>query len=140
MLSAKRLQPIQQLSEQREDAAAEALAEARRQLAQRETQLRELENYREPAGSITSVELLLNREAFRLKLNEAIAQQRRAIELSRRLVEQQRQRWIASHQQTQVYDHLAERSREHERRCSEQRAQRDLDELALRGAASGSAL
>ena len=137
MLSAKRLQPIQQLSEQREDAAAEALAEARRQLAQRENQLRDLENYREPAGSVTSVELLLNREAFRLKLNEAIAQQRRAIEQSRRVVEQQRQRWLASHRQTQVYDHLAERSREHERHRDEQRAQRDLDELALRGAATG---
>ena len=139
MLSAKRLQPIQQLSEQREDAAAEALAEARRQLAQRENQLRELENYREPAGALTSVELLLNREAFRLKLNEAIAQQRRAIEQSRRLVEQQRQRWLASHRQTQVYDYLAERSRDHERHRDEQRAQRDLDELALRGAVSGPA-
>ncbi len=137
MLTAKRLQPIQTLSEQREDAAAAALTEARKVLAQRESQLRDLLNYREPVSSFTNVEMLRNREAFRAKLGEAIVQQQRVIEQQKRVVEQQRLKWLASHQQTQLYDKLAERSIHHEQQRLERRAQRDLDELALRNAQGG---
>lgn len=137
MLDAKRLQPIRQLCEQREDAAAEALAEARRVLALRESQLRELENYREPTLAAATIESLRNREAFRLKLAEAIVQQRRAIELQKRQVEQQRRHWIDSRRESDLYDKLAQRSLDHERARLERRAQRDLDELALRVVVSG---
>jgi flagellar FliJ protein len=132
MLNTKRLQPIQQLNEQRQDAAATALADAQRLLATREAQLRELENYREPSTPVTNVEQLRNREAFRLKIAEAIGQQKRAIEQARKLVEQQRQRWMASRQQTRLYDKLAETAAASEQQTLERRAQKELDELALR--------
>lgn len=134
MLEQKRLEPIHDLAEQREDAAARDLGEARKLLALRENQLRELENYQEPPLAATGVEMLRNREAFRLRLAEAITQQRRAVELARRHVETQRQLWIASHRQTELYDKLIVRARRHERAQQERRDQLDLDELALRAA------
>jgi flagellar FliJ protein len=132
MLEQKRLVPIQELAEKREDEAARDLNEARKTLALREHQLRELENYQEPPSTTASVEMLRNREAFRLKLAEAISQQRRAVELAKRHVETQRQRWIATHQQTELYDKLVDRARLHEQVRQDKREQRDLDELALR--------
>ncbi|WP_428309444.1 flagellar export protein FliJ [Hydrocarboniphaga sp.] len=136
MLEQKRLVPIQELAEKREDEAARDLNEARKSLALRENQLRELENYREPPSTTASVEMLRNREAFRLKLAEAIIQQRRAVDLARRNVETQRQRWIATHRQTELYDKLIDRARIHEQAQQDKREQRDLDELALRMAAA----
>lgn len=133
MLEQKRLMPIQELAEKREDEAARDLSEARKVLALRENQLRELENYQEPPSTTASVEMLRNREAFRLKLAEAISQQRRAVELARRTAEAQRQRWIATHRQTELYDKLIDRARLHEQARQDKREQRDLDELALRG-------
>ena len=138
MLEQKRLVPIQELAEKREDEAARDLSEARKVLALRENQLRELENYQEPPSTTASVEMLRNREAFRLKLAEAINQQRRAVELAKRTVEAQRQRWIATHRQTELYDKLIDRARLHEQARQDKREQRDLDELALRSAAARS--
>ncbi|MDB5969841.1 MAG: fliJ [Hydrocarboniphaga sp.] len=132
MLEEQRLVPIQELAEKREDDAARDLNEARKALTLRETQLRELENYREPPATAVSAEMLRNREAFRLRLSEAICQQRRAVELARRNVETQRQRWIGSHHQTQLYDKLIDRARTHEQTQQDRRDQRDLDEIALR--------
>lgn len=135
MLKQKRLEPIHDLAERREDEVARELSEARQQLALREAQLRELEGYREPSTAAISAEMLRNREAFRLRLADAIVQQRRVVELARRHVEQIRQRWLASHQQTQLYDKLIDRARTHEQAEQDRRAQRELDELALRASA-----
>lgn len=132
MLEQKRLVPIRELAEKREDEAARDLNEARKLLVLRESQLRELENYREPPSTLAGVEMLRNREAFRLRLAEAITQQRRAVELARRNVETQRQRWIGSHRQTGLYEKLIDRARSHEQAQQDRREQRDLDELALR--------
>jgi flagellar FliJ protein len=132
MLEQKRLEPIHDLAEKREDDAARELGEARKQLALRESQLHELETYREPPAKAASVEMLRNREAFRLRLAEAITQQRRAVELARRNVETARQRWLGSHRQTELYDKLIERARCHEQAQQDRREQRDQDELALR--------
>jgi flagellar FliJ protein len=139
VLEQKRLVPIQELAGKREDEAARDLNEARKTLALREHQLRELENYQEPPTAAASVEMLRNREAFRLKLSEAITQQRRAVELAKRTVEAQRQRWIGMHRQTQLYDKLIDRARTHEQAQLDRREQRELDELALRSAQTRSA-
>jgi flagellar FliJ protein len=132
MLKAQRLEPIHDLAERREDSAAVALADASRVLATRESQLHELENYREPVVAAVSVDLLRNREAFRLRLAEAIRLQRQAVIDARVAVEAQRQAWMKTHQQTKVYEQLLDRSRQHERALDERRAQRDQDELATR--------
>jgi flagellar export protein FliJ len=132
MLQAQRLQPIHELAERHEDAAAVALAEARKLLAAREAQLRELENYREPPVAAASAELLRNREAFRTRLSEAIRYQRQAIAEARKLVDARCQAWMKTHQQTKVYEQLLGRSRKHEQAQQDRRSQRELDELALR--------
>ena len=132
MLSTQRLAPIHELARKREDEAVRVLAETRRLLALRESQLCELERYTEPASTALSVEMLRNREVFRQKLGEAIIQQRRVIEQVKRQMELHRQQWIEAHQQTEIYARLVDRAQQQEASRQALRDQRDQDELALR--------
>lgn len=132
MLSTSRLEPIHDLALSREDDAARVLADSRRLLSRRESQLCELESYCEPASAAMSVDLLRNREIFRQKLAEAIIQQRSVIEQVRQQLETHRQLWLEAHQQTQMYAKLFDRAQQHEATRQAMRDQRDQDEMALR--------
>jgi flagellar FliJ protein len=136
-LSVERLTPIHDLSERREADAARILGDAQRVLEDRERQLTELENYQEPklspgAAALQSAAMLRNRELFRLRLAEAIRFQRAAVTEARARVENARAAWIATHQQTKVYEKLIQRSEAEQQRQYERRQQKELDELALR--------
>lgn len=136
-LSVDRLTPIHDLTEKREAEAARLLGEAQRALEDRERQLAELENYKEPApgreaAALQSAALLRNRELFRLRLAEAIRYQRNAVAEARARVEMARNAWMVVHQQAKVYEKLIRRSEVEEQRQRERRQQKELDELALR--------
>jgi len=136
-LNAERLAPIHDLAEKREADAARVLAAAQQQLADRERQLYELENYQEPVPgrgieALQSAALLRNRELFRLRLAEAIRHQRIAIAESRARVEVARSSWLVQHRQTLVYQKLIQRGEAIEKMEQERYQQKELDELALR--------
>jgi flagellar FliJ protein len=131
----RRLAPIRQIAESRENDAARQLAESQRQLAQQEKQLHEMERYlREysesrPAGAVAPA-LLANREAFLRQLAEALRWQAGAVADARQRLQQARDNWLGKHRDTDVLDHLIERSRGDELRAQERRQQRELDEFA----------
>jgi flagellar FliJ protein len=136
-LSSERLAPIKELAERRESDAARALAEAQRALADREAQLHELENYKEPetprgAPATQTAALLRNRESFRLRLAEAIRYQRQAVAEARKKVEAARAAWVNERCKTKVIEKLIERSEASELRVQERQQQREMDEFALR--------
>jgi flagellar FliJ protein len=136
-LSPQRLAPIHELAGQRESSAARALADAQRALAEREAQLHELENYKEPelprgAPEAQTVALLRNREAFRLRLADAIRYQRQAVFDARKKVETARAAWIEERNKTKVIEKLIERGAAIEQKIEERKQQHVMDELALR--------
>jgi flagellar FliJ protein len=136
-LSVERLTPIHDLAERREADAARVLGDAQRLLEERLRQLRDLENYKEPAAGqgsavLQSAALMRNRELFRLRLADAIRMQHNAVADAKARVENARNAWLAVHQQTKVYEKLIRRSEAETQRRQEQRQQKELDELALR--------
>ncbi|MDR3416975.1 MAG: flagellar export protein FliJ [Nevskia sp.] len=133
----KRLDPIHRLAQNREDEAARRLAESQQALARQEVQLQEMERYLNEYGAGTpsapiAPALLANREAFMRQLAEALRWQAGAVADARERLESARQQWLGRHRDTDVLEHLIERSQGSERRTQERRAQRELDEFAAR--------
>jgi len=134
-LNAERLAPLRMLAESREQDAARAMTEAQAQLADREDKLRQLEDYVEPelTGTISAAALLLNREAFRSRLSDAIAQQRRAVGDARARTDETREQWMERRRELMVIDQMIERSEQRERAAGERQSQRQMDEFSRRG-------
>jgi len=133
----ERLDPIHRLAQNREDEAARRLAESQQALARQETQLQEMERYlREYSEGMPTTpiapSMLANREAFLRQLAEALRWQANAVADARGRLERARQQWLGRHRDTDVLEHLMERSRVTERRSQERCAQRELDEFAAR--------
>lgn len=133
-LSADRLAPLRLLAESREREAAQLFAQAQTLAADREDKLAQLENYCEPelTGTIAATALLLNREAFRARLADAIGMQRRVVTDSRQRAEDARRLWLERRRELLVIDQLIERSSQRERVADERIAQRQMDEMGLR--------
>lgn len=131
----QRLEPLQQLAENREDEAGKRMLEAQRRLAEREARLAELARYRadyENGPREGSPRLLLNHRLFLDRLREAERFQRQLVEQSQMEIANERAGWLARHRETRTLDQLAERYRHRERAQDERVAQRQLDEFALR--------
>lgn len=131
----KRLAPIHQLAQGREDHAARQLAESQRLLAQQENQLLEMERYLSEysegrVGAAMAPALLANREAFLRQLAEALRWQSGAVADARQRLQQAREHWVGKHRDTDMLEHLIDRSHNDERRVQERRLQRELDEFA----------
>jgi flagellar FliJ protein len=134
-IASKRLIPLRELAEHREQEAARKLADVQRQLGERVAQLQTLEQYQEPASTgPVGMHQLRNREAFRARLGDAIGHQRRVIADLERMVQAAREEWFETHRGLMKMEKLIERSRQHERNVFERREQRRMDELALRSA------
>jgi len=132
-LTPARLQPLREVARHREQDAAQKLAEIRRVLLERESQLRMLEAYEEPAQQHScTVADLGNREAFRARLAEAVRYQRQLIEETQRRVEYARRHWIEQQRELDVVDKLIERSQKQQRALMDRREQRQFDELSQR--------
>ncbi len=131
----RRIQPLQALAEEREDAAARRLAGSQRRLAERQTRLAELRRYREDyqqrGSEIDTPQLLLNRRAFIARLREAELFQQQLVEQAQRDCDNERARWLLSHRETATLEQLAEVYRQREAAVEEQREQRRMDEFAL---------
>lgn len=138
MTRSQRLDPLLNLMQQRQDAAAREVAERDRQLAEQEARLDALRNYAEeyaiaPASDATiAPALLANRIAFRAKLETAVDQQTRIVDSSRQQRDVDRARLMLASRDTKVLGQLADSYRAQETRVAEQRVQRELDDLGAR--------
>ncbi|RRQ20920.1 flagellar export protein FliJ [Thiohalobacter thiocyanaticus] len=139
MTRSKRIKPVVDVAERREQEQARRLGAAQRELEQQRQQLDQLIQYRdeyarqfENAGNTgLSVARLQDYRVFLARLNQAIDQQRQRISQSEQACEQQRQHWLASRTRAQALDKVADRYREEENQAQERRDQTESDEFAL---------
>lgn len=143
MTRSQRLDPLLNLMQQRQDAAAREVAERDRQLAEQEQRLDALRRYAEeyaitPNEATIAPALLANRIAFRAKLETAVDQQTRIVDSSRQNRDVERTRLMLASRDNKVLEKLADSYRAQESRVAEQRVQRELDDLGGRRRANGS--
>lgn len=140
MRKSKRMEPVLRIAESREDQAAQAFAESRRQLGEHERQLVQLQGYRreyqtqidnQAAAGITASRLI-DTYRFLAQLDKAITQQQMAVEQATRLCNQKRQHWLMSRQKSQSFEKAKTRFETLERQHEDRREQKVLDELAQR--------
>lgn len=135
-LDSRRLQPLLQRADQREQEALRRLAERQAQLASQEQRLAELRrylhDYTERAPAAAGVAMLRNRQAFLARLREAEDCQRQSVERARSACDDERGRWLTQHRDLGVLEQLSAGCRRREQHRQEQRDQRALDELAVR--------
>lgn len=138
-MRSQRLDPLLKVMQQRQDAAARDVAERDRALAEQQQRLDALRRYAEeyaaaPASATISPALLVNRLAFRERLNAAVVQQAGIVDHNRQLSDVERTRLLLASRETKVLEKLADSYRSQEARAGEQRVQRELDDLGGRRA------
>ena len=139
-----RLDPLLKVMQQRQDNAAREVAERDRALAEQEERLEALRRYAEeyaatPAEASMAPALLVNRMAFRERLNAAVVQQAGIVDHNRQLSDVERARLLLASRETKVLEKLADSYRAQETRVAEQRVQRELDDLGGRRALAAKA-
>ncbi len=138
-MRSQRLDPLLKVMQQRQDAAAREVAERDRALGEQQERLEALRRYAEeyaaaPASASISPALLVNRLAFRERLNAAVVQQAGIVDHSRQLSDVERARLMLASRETRVLEQLSESYRAQETKAADQRVQRELDDLGGRRA------
>jgi flagellar FliJ protein len=140
MTRAKRLQPVQNLVDDKERRLAQSLAAYEKKLADAQRKCQELERYREEyekqfketAARGIGVTGLRDYQAFLARLNEAVKQQQAIV--ARALAERdaERGRWQEMARKAKALDHVVEQWNAEERRAHDRREQLETDERAQR--------
>ena len=143
-MRSSRLDPLLKVMQQRQDTAAREVAERDRVLAEQQERLEALRRYAEeyaaaPANASIAPALLVNRMAFRERLNAAVVQQAGIVDHNRQLSDVERARLLLASRETKVLEKLADSYRTQETRVAEQRVQRELDDLGGRRALAAKA-
>ncbi len=138
-MRSQRLDPLLKIMQQRQDAVAREVADRDRVLGEQEQRLEALRRYAEeyaaaPAEASISPALLVNRLAFRERLNAAVVQQAGIVDQSRQLSDVERARLMLASRETKVLEQLADSYRAQETRVAEQRVEREMDDLGGRRA------
>lgn len=138
MMQSRRLDPLLRRAQEREDAVARELAERQRAHALQESRLEELRRYLEEYAftqmTAVSPAQLANRRAFLDRLESAVEQQSRNVDLSRQRLEAERARLLLASRDKQVLEQLAASYRAQEQKLDERRSQREMDDLGARRA------
>jgi flagellar FliJ protein len=140
MTRGKRLEPVHDLAVEAERGAARRLADAEREVAESQERLAQLEHYeREYRASLQQRVVdgigaggLRDYQAFLARLGEAVAQQRSVLARAVDGRDAAREQWLASSTRRRAVGKVIEQAAAADRRASERREQRDLDEHALR--------
>ena len=142
MAPSDRLKPVHDVAERREQSAAKLFGEARRILKDQEDRLEQLLMFRQEyqerfdadmRGGISATRLQ-EYQAFLAKLEQAIGQQRAAVEMSRRESQEKKQHWQQKHVRTQAIGKAIDRFRKEEVHHRERVEQKETDEYAMRNA------
>lgn len=137
-MNSRRMQPLIERARKREDGLARELAARQRTQAEQENRLSELRRYAEDyihAGQgVVAPALLANRYAFVARIDHAITQQRQQVDRSRERVDIERARLLIASRDAKVMEKLAASYKAEEARKVERGLQREMDDLAARGA------
>jgi flagellar FliJ protein len=139
MKRGKRLEPVRDLALEAERVAARRLAETEREAAESQQRLAQLEHYeREYRAGLQQrvadgigAAGLRDYQAFLARLGEAVAQQRTVLAQAVGERDAARERWLASTTRRRSVGKVIEQAEAADRRASERREQRELDERAL---------
>ena len=138
MKKSKRLKPIIQLAERREQAAVKQFTEAQNIQREREAKLEELLLYRQEyqqkfvstESKARSVFQFKDYHAFLMKLDVIIAEQRQLVVSSKEDAESKRQLWMKKREKCQALEKAAERFLDEERQIQNKKEQKEADEHA----------
>jgi flagellar FliJ protein len=139
MTRGKRLEPVHDLALEAERVAARRLAEAEREASDSQQRLAQLEHYeREYRAGLQQrvadgigAAGLRDYQAFLARLGEAVAQQRNAVARAVGERNDAREHWLASTTRRRAVGKVIEQVEADDRRATERREQRELDERAL---------
>lgn len=142
MSRAKRIEPVQDIAEDKEKKLAVSVVAFERRVAEAETKLQELERYRleyqqqyaARAARGMSVTDLRDYQAFLARLSEALKQQQALVQRACDERDAERRRWQEAARKAKALDHVIDKWKTEERRVADQREQRDSDEFAQRTA------
>lgn len=140
MTRAKRLQPVQNLVDDKERRLAQSLAAYEKKLADAQRKCQELERYREEyekqfketAARGIGVTGLRDYQAFLARLNEAVRQQQSVVARAVAERDAERTRWQEMARKAKALDHVVEQWNTEERRARDRREQLETDERAQR--------
>ncbi len=139
MTRARRLQPLQQLALEREQAAARVLAQTRANTSSREAKLEQLQLYlREyqqaqgTAAQVTDPRAWQNRQAFLGRLQAAVRQQEAVVAQARLDEERAAAHWRERRQEVASLGCVVDRLLAEEAVGAERQERRQQDELAAR--------
>lgn len=132
----QRLEPLLDRARHHEDVVALDLAAIARDLSLQEQRLAELKSYAEeyapPAEGVINPALLINRLAFRERIDDALERQTRAVENIRERCDVELSRLILARRETKVLGNLDANYRHEEARIERKKEQDQMDELAGR--------
>lgn len=137
MTRSKRMQPVVDVTANREREAARRLGELQQRQQAAEQRLQELIDYREDytrqfaAGGSLSVARLQDYRIFLGRLNQAVEQQQALVERARLDCAAQRARWTELHSRVQALGKVVSRYRDSERSDRDRREQKEADLRAL---------
>jgi flagellar FliJ protein len=140
MTRSKRLKPVAQFADSRQQDAAVALANYRRVYDEHENRLNELRGYRAEylerfhaagAAGMDAMQLQEYR-AFIDRLDKAVAQQEAVVQAARQEYEQKKQAWLELRGRAKALDGVVVRYQEQEQQARERREQHESDERAQR--------
>ncbi len=141
MKKSARFHPIQQLTERRQQEAAQALGKSNQVVSEQEQRLSELQQYRleyqryvlqQGQGGITAARLM-ELQRFLHSLDQAISQQQNTLERVCAEREKKRQLWQQAHGKSVAMAKVVERFREDEAYLEARREQKEADEYSQRG-------
>lgn len=135
MTRSKRMEPVKKLADDKADAAAKALAEARRRLEEHVMRLNQLQEFRgqyqmqRTRSGESGIDgfRLRDYNAFVGRIDEAIAQQRQAVAQAEAEVERMRGQWTELLGRARAIDKVVDRYQQDERREDQRKAQRQSD-------------
>lgn len=135
-----RFQTVVRYTESKEDTAAKQLAESQKNLADQQSRLESLSQFKdEYADGFTRTgqqgmraSQLRDYQAFMTKLQNAVDQQKRLVEVAVENLEGKRRQWLLSRNETRKANTLLDRYLFAEQRLQDKQEQKDSDERAQR--------
>jgi flagellar export protein FliJ len=140
MTRTKKLQPVVQHVDQKEQNALQSVAASQRQLELQQTRLRQLRDYKneytdrhlKPQSIIYTAFQFQEYNRFLTQLDETIKRQEQVMQMAQREVEIKRQKWKLSRSRSEAMHKVVDRIQATEHQQAEKLEQKMMDEAALR--------
>jgi flagellar export protein FliJ len=139
MTRSQRIKKIVNLSENKERTAAREFAAVQKILSEYKTRLTQLENYRQeytdylkPGGAAQSINVIRERQAFIVQIDEGIRLLKDQISMQETMNSRERDKWLSEKQQLDTMENIFQRFHKTEKQIVALREQNNLDELSQR--------